>query len=166
MWLFAATLPSHLGPFLRERNAVSWGCQSVLAVNEVGNTASACLVRALGVSFPEEQRWGFMFGPCGGYFYSSALPLSHAAAPGGRAGWQEGAWVIQLDALLLPWHGVTEHPWCTRLLLKYWLGKTSARQLSGAFATGTEQTGAWRSCVPPRQGDSAATTLLLNLPCA
>lgn len=69
-------------------------------------------------------------------------------------------------ALLLPWHWVTEHPWCTRLLLKYWLGKTSARQLSGAFATGTEQTGAWRSCVPPRQGDPAAISLLLNLPCA
>lgn len=124
----------------------------MLAVNEVGNTASACLVHALGVSFPEEQRWGFMFAPCGGYFYSSALPSS------------QGAWVIQLDALLLPWQWVTEYPWCTRLLLKYWLGETAVRQLSGMFATGTEQTGAWRSCVPPRQGDPAATSLLLH-PC-
>lgn len=135
----------------------------MLAVNEVGNTASACLVHALGVSFPEEQRWGFMFAPCGGYFYSSALPSSHAAALGGRAGWQ-GAWVIQLVALLLPWQQVTEYPWCTRLLLKYRLGETAVRQLSGMFATGTEQTGAWRSCVPPRQGDPAATSLLLH-PC-
>lgn len=124
----------------------------MLAVNEVGNTASACLVHALGVSFPEEQRWGFMFAPCGGYFYSSALPSS------------QGAWVIQLVALLLPWQRVTEYPWCTRLLLKYRLGETAVRQLSGMFATGTEQTGAWRSCVPPRQGDPAATSLLLH-PC-
>lgn len=124
----------------------------MLAVNEVGNTASACLVHALGVSFPEEQRWGFMFAPCGGYFYSSALPSS------------QGAWVIQLVALLLPWQRVTEYPWCTRLLLKYWLGETAVRQLSGMFATDTEQTGAWRSCVPPRQGDPAATSLLLH-PC-
>lgn len=170
MWPCSVTLPSHLCPFRRERNAVSWGCkfsQSVLAANEVGNAASACLIHAPGVSFPVwEQHWGLMFGPSGGWFHSSALPPSHGAAPGGRAGWQ-GTWILSPPlspaslhsfkgppqvcntavpqnssscALLLPWQRVTEHPWCTRWLLTNGLGKAAARQLSGVFAAGTEQT--------------------------